>query len=53
MKIMGDLLAMSVPVPFWWLRDVKVREEIFGFSVVDLSKENKAYSEKYGALEQL
>jgi len=44
---------MSVPVPFWWLRDVKVREEIFGFSVVDLSKENKAYSEKYGALEQL
>lgn len=53
MRRMGDLLAMSVPVPFWWLRDVKVQEEIYGFPVVDLSEEKKAYSEKYGALEQL
>ncbi|KUO42249.1 MAG: hypothetical protein APU95_05680 [Hadesarchaea archaeon YNP_N21] len=53
MKIMGDLLAISVPVPFWWLRDIKAHEEICGFSVVDLSKEKKVYSEKYGALEQL
>lgn len=53
MKIMGDLLAMSVPVPFWWLRNIKAYEEIYGFSIVDLSKEKKVYSEKYGALEQL
>ncbi|TDA25911.1 MAG: CRISPR-associated helicase Cas3' [Archaeoglobi archaeon] len=47
MKIIGNLLGISVPVPFWWLKNIKP-EEIYGFPVVDLSKEGIIYDDRYG-----